>query len=101
MKNEDLFIKNIYSKNHDRISVALVYNTLSKEAHSGCGLYYEIYESRFIELLRDHISNLNEIDANKLRIYVESKGPRIDDDYYNEALKAESECRVEIYREQA
>lgn len=32
MINEDLFIKNIHSKNQDRISVALVYDTLSKEA---------------------------------------------------------------------
>lgn len=40
MINEDLFIKNIHSKNQDRISVALVYYTLSKEAHRGCGLYY-------------------------------------------------------------
>lgn len=54
MINEDLFIKNIHSKNQDRISVAMVYDTLSKEAHRGCGLYYEIYESCFIGLLRDH-----------------------------------------------
>ena len=66
MINEDLFIKNIHSKNQDRISVALVYDTLSKEAHRGCGLYYEIYESCFIGLLRDHLSELNEADANKL-----------------------------------
>ena len=45
MINEDLFINNLHSKNQDRISVALVYDTLSKEAHRGCGLYYEIYES--------------------------------------------------------
>lgn len=45
MINKDLSIKNIHSKNQDRISVALVYDTLSKEAHRGCGLYYEIYES--------------------------------------------------------
>ncbi|MDH6906293.1 dpoa decarboxylase, partial [Escherichia coli] len=55
MQKEDLFIRNIHSRNQDRISVALVYDTLSKEAHSGCGLYYEIYESRLIGLLRDHL----------------------------------------------
>ncbi|WP_430981802.1 hypothetical protein [Klebsiella pneumoniae] len=43
MQKEDLFIRNIHSRNQDRISVALIYDTLSKEAHSGCGLYYEIY----------------------------------------------------------
>ncbi|EDM2603585.1 TPA: dpoa decarboxylase [Escherichia coli] len=100
MQKEDLFIRNIHSRNQDRISVALVYDTLSKEAHSGCGLYYEIYESRLIGLLRDHLSVLNEVDANKLRHYAESKGTKIDDVSYSDALEAERECRAEIYREQ-
>ncbi|UMS25444.1 dpoa decarboxylase [Escherichia coli] len=100
MINEDSFIKNIYSKNQDRISVALVYDTLSKEAHRGCGLHYEIYKSCFIGLLRDHLSELNEDDANKLIRYAKSKGTKIDDASYSEALEAERECRAEIYREQ-
>ncbi|ELZ0370972.1 dpoa decarboxylase [Salmonella enterica] len=100
MQKEDLFIRNIHSRNQDRISVALVYDTLSKEAHSGCGLYYEIYESRLIGLLRDHLSVLNEADANNLRHYAESKGTKIDDVSYSDALEAERECRAEIYREQ-
>ncbi|EEL2951114.1 dpoa decarboxylase [Salmonella enterica] len=100
MINKDSFIKNIHSKNQDRIFVNLVYDTLSKEAHSGCGLYYEIYESRFIGLLRAHLSELNEADANKLRRYAESKGTKIDDASWSEALEAERECRSEIYREQ-
>lgn len=100
MQKEDLFIRNIHSRNQDRISVALIYDTLSKEAHSGCGLYYEIYESRLIGLLRDHLLELNEADANKLRRYAESKGTKIDDASYSEALEAEREFRAEIYREQ-
>ncbi|EHH8763749.1 dpoa decarboxylase [Escherichia coli] len=100
MQKEDLFIRNIHSRNQDRISVALIYDTLSKEAHSGCGLYYEIYESRLIGLLRDHLLELNEADANKLRRYAESKGTKIDDASYSEALEAERECRAGIYREQ-
>ncbi|EMY9281659.1 dpoa decarboxylase [Salmonella enterica] len=100
MINEDLFINNIHSKNQDRISVALVYNTLSKEAHRGCGLHYEIYESCFIGLLRDHLSELNEIDANKLIRHAKNQGTKIDDTSYSEALEAERECRAEIYREQ-
>ncbi|EIG9527343.1 dpoa decarboxylase [Salmonella enterica] len=100
MTNKNSFIKNIHSKNQDRISVALVYDTLSKEANRGCGLYYEIYESRFISLLRDHLSELNEADANKLMRYAESKGTKIDDASWSEALEVERECRAEIYREQ-
>lgn len=50
--------------------------------------------------LRDHLSELNEADANRLRRYAESKGTKIDDASYSEALEAERECRAEIYREQ-
>lgn len=100
MINENSFIKNIHSKNQDRISVALVYDSLSKEAHRGYGLYYEIYESCLIGLLHDHLSELNEADANKLRRYAESKGTKIDDESWSEALEAERECRAEIYRDQ-
>ncbi|EAM2837778.1 dpoa decarboxylase [Salmonella enterica] len=100
MNNEHLFISNIYSTNQDRISVTCIYDSLSKEAHHGCGLYYEIYESRFIALLRHHLSLLNKPDAEKLRRYAESQGTIIDDETYHAALNAERECRAEIAREQ-
>lgn len=100
MDKEDLFISNIHSTYQDRISVMCIYDSLSKEAHQGCGLYYEIYESRFIGLLRHHLSQLNEQDAGKLRLYAESQGTKVDDKTYREALNAELECRAEIAREQ-
>ncbi|MDG5055973.1 dpoa decarboxylase [Klebsiella pneumoniae] len=100
MRKKDLFIRNIHSRNQDRISIAMVYDTLSKEAHRGCGLYYEIYASRLIDLFRAHLSELNEADANKLMRYAESKGTKIYDTTWSEALEAERECRAEIYREQ-
>lgn len=100
MRKKDLFIRNIYSRNQGRISIAMVYDTLLKEAHRGCGLYYEIYASRLIDLFRAHLSELNEADANKLMRYAESKGTKIDDTTWSEALEAERECRAEIYREQ-
>ncbi|AHE43765.1 hypothetical protein [Klebsiella pneumoniae] len=100
MRKKDLFIRNIHSRNQDRISITMVYDTLSKEAHRGCGLYYEIYASRLIDLFRAHLSELNEADANKLMRYAESKGTKIDDTTWSEALEAERECRAEIYREQ-
>ncbi|WP_373853138.1 dpoa decarboxylase [Klebsiella variicola subsp. variicola] len=100
MRKKDLFIRNIHSRNQDKISIAMVYDTLSKEAHRGCGLYYEIYASRLIDLFRAHLSELNEADANKLMRYAESKGTKIDDTTWSEALEAERECRAEIYREQ-
>lgn len=100
MDKEDLFISNIHSTHHDRISVTCIYDSLSKKAHLGCGLYYEIYESRFIGLLRHHLSQLNESDAEKFRRYAESQGTRIDDETYHAVLNAERECRAEIAREQ-
>ncbi|MGJ3288874.1 dpoa decarboxylase [Klebsiella michiganensis] len=100
MNKEDRFIDNIHSKNQDRISVDVVYRKLAEEANHGCGLYYEIYESRFIGLLRHHLSLLNEPDAEKLRRYAESQGMKADDETYREALNAEWECRAEIVREQ-
>nr|WP_244989399.1 dpoa decarboxylase [Erwinia rhapontici] len=95
-----MFIPDIHSTHHDRISVTCIYDALSKEAHQGCGLYYEIYESRFIGLLRHHISQLNEPDAEKLRRYTESQGTKTGDEAYRAALNAERECRTEIAREQ-
>lgn len=77
-----------------------IYDSLSKEARQGCGLYYEIYESRFIGLLRHHLSQLNEPDAEKLRRYAESQSTKTDDETYHAALNAEQECRAEIAREQ-
>lgn len=100
MNKEDLFIANIHSTHHDRISVTCIYDSLSKKAHHGCGLYYEIYESRFIGLLRHHLSQLNESDAEKLRRYAESQGTKVDDDTYHAVLNAERECRADIAREQ-
>lgn len=100
MDKEDLFISNIHSIYQDRISVTCIYDSLSKEACRECGLYYEIYESRFIGLLRYHLSLLNGQDAEKLRQYAESQGTEIDDETYRAALNAERECRAEIAHEQ-
>ncbi|MEB6348653.1 dpoa decarboxylase [Klebsiella pneumoniae] len=100
MEKEDQFISNIHSTHQDRISVTCIYDSLSKEANQGCGLYYEIYESRFIGLLRHHLSQLNEQDAEKFRQYAESQGIKVDDETYRAVLNAEQECRAEIDREQ-
>lgn len=100
MDKENLFISNIHSMHQDRISVMAVYKNMQSKAHQGCGLYYEIYESRFIGLLRHHLSQLNEPDAEKLKQYAESQGTKVDDETYRAALNAEQECRAEIAREQ-
>ncbi|HFF9832973.1 dpoa decarboxylase [Serratia marcescens] len=100
MNKEDIFIKNIASKEQDRISVATVYERMSYIAHKGCGLHYEIYESRLIGMLIDHCEKLGDVDAKKLRLYAESKGTRLDEETFSEALDAERECFDEIRRNQ-
>lgn len=95
---DDIFIQNIKSKNKDRISAAVIYDLIEKEAHRGCGLHYEIYESRLIGGLLEHIAYLNDKDAATLRKYAEGKGTRID--AYSEALEAERQCWAEIHRDQ-
>ncbi len=65
MINEDLFIKNIHSKNQDRISVAMVYDTLSKEAHRGCGCitkYTKAVLSVFCAIIFQNLMKLTQID---------------------------------------
>ncbi len=65
MINEDLFIKNIHSKNQDRISVAMVYDTLSKKPTEVVELHYEIYESClsvFCAIIFQNLMKLTQID---------------------------------------
>ncbi|MGL5384320.1 MAG: dpoa decarboxylase [Serratia sp. (in: enterobacteria)] len=92
--------KHIKSKTKDRILAAVIYDMIAKEAHRGCGLHHEIYESRLIGSLLEYIAHLNEKDATMLIEYAERKGTIIDDDSYREALEAERQCREEICRDQ-
>ncbi|WP_034951154.1 hypothetical protein [Erwinia oleae] len=100
MNKEDLFIKNIHSKNQDRISVKRVFNNISESANKGCDLYYEIYEGRLLSGLRNYIYHLNDSDAEKLINYAASQGYKIDNDSYRISKLAEQECMAEIRKEQ-
>lgn len=102
MNNQDLFIKNINSKEQDRISVQKVINDISKSAHRGCGLYYEVYQARLLNELRNHTEYLDAVDAAKLTDYAASQGLYIDDDSIRaaEEAEAEAECWKEIRAQQ-
>lgn len=100
MNNQDLFIKNIHSKEQDRISVRKVLDQISKNAHRGCGLYYEIYEARLLNELRNHIEYLDALDATKLTDYAASQGFNIDNNSIRAADEAEAECWREIRAQQ-
>ncbi|HAF1406350.1 TPA: hypothetical protein G8O12_005173 [Salmonella enterica] len=58
MRN-DGFVQNIHSRNpFDVIRASVVLERLEKEAHRGCGLYYEIYVSRLITSALDYLDRL-------------------------------------------
>ncbi|QQN37433.1 hypothetical protein JHW33_23280 (plasmid) [Rahnella aceris] len=55
----DGFITDISSPHpFDVIRADVVISRLEKQAHAGCGLHYEIYESRLIGSALDHLSRL-------------------------------------------
>jgi hypothetical protein len=55
----DGFIKDISSSHpFDVIRADAVISRLEAQANNGCGLYYEIYESRLIGSALDHLSRL-------------------------------------------
>lgn len=65
MINEDLFIKNIHSKNQDRISVAMVYDTLSKKPTEVVGCitkYTKAVLSVFCAIIFQNLMKLTQID---------------------------------------
>lgn len=100
MNNQDLLIKNIDSKEQDRISVKKVVDNISKSAHHRCGLYHEVYHARLLNELRNHTEYLNAVDAAKLTDYAASQGLYIDDDSIRAAEEAEVECWREIRAQQ-
>ena len=55
----DGFITDISSSHpFDVIRADVVISRLEKQAHAGCGLHYEIYESRLISSALNHLSRL-------------------------------------------
>lgn len=59
MLRMDGFITDISSSHpFDVIRADVVISRLEKQAHAGCGLHYEIYESRLIGSALDHLSRL-------------------------------------------
>lgn len=92
-KESDLFIRNIYARHQDRISVTAVYNRISQAAGKRSGLHDAIYESLLITALREYIDRLNEKEAKTLRLYAEYWGVRTDDEHYFQAREAENKYR--------
>lgn len=55
----DGFVRNIYSSNpFDVIRADVVLLRMEKEAQRGCGLHFEIYESRLLGMALDYLAEL-------------------------------------------
>ncbi|HAU5635948.1 dpoa decarboxylase [Citrobacter amalonaticus] len=92
-KASGLFIRNIYSRHQDRISVIAVFNRISQAAGKRSGLHDAVYESLLITGLREYIDSLNEKDAETLTLYAEYRDIHTDDEHYFQAREAENKYR--------
>ncbi|TQN75860.1 UNVERIFIED_ORG: hypothetical protein FHU00_4907 [Citrobacter freundii] len=55
----DGFVRNIYSRNaFDVIRADVVLASMEKQANRGCGLHYEIYESRLLGMAMNYLAEL-------------------------------------------
>lgn len=55
----DGFVRNIYSRNaFDVIRADVVLAGMEKQANRGCGLHYEIYESRLLGMAMNYLAEL-------------------------------------------
>ncbi|ECF2939170.1 hypothetical protein E2G14_09865 [Salmonella enterica subsp. enterica serovar Reading] len=58
MRN-DGFVQNIHSRNpFDVIRACVVLARMEKQANRGCGLHYEIYESRLLSVAMNYLAEL-------------------------------------------
>ncbi|WNJ82253.1 hypothetical protein RJE46_24575 (plasmid) [Cedecea neteri] len=55
----DGFVRNLHSSNpFDVVRADSLIQRMEKQANAGCGLHYEIYESRLLGLALDYLCNL-------------------------------------------
>lgn len=64
----------------DSVSAASLISRIEKEAHRGCGLYYEIYHYRALEALRALLPVLSAGDADTLCQCAAGQGFYLDDE---------------------
>jgi hypothetical protein len=97
----DGFIKDISSSHpFDVIRADVVISRLEKQAHAGCGLHYEIYESRLIGSALDHLSRLPMKDRPVFIGSADRRGITLTWAAEEKAQNAYSELMAEIAAEQ-
>ncbi|MGP6457445.1 hypothetical protein ACRYSL_22565 (plasmid) [Enterobacter mori] len=84
----------------DSISAASLITRIEKEAHRGCGLYYEIYHFRVLDELQNALTKLSADDAAIFLEVAVSQGFRLDVSAINDAHQAYCVTLSEIRKEQ-
>lgn len=96
----DGFFTNVFSSNkYDVISFKSLFDRMSNEANYGCGLYFEIYQIKLLDALRNYSQQLNENERVLFSVYAENEGFKLDDWFYEQAVIAYQECLAEINAE--
>ncbi|WP_336222905.1 hypothetical protein [Enterobacter kobei] len=84
----------------DSVSALSLIDRISKEAHRGCGLYYEIYHYRVVEALLALLPLLSAGDADTLRQCAAGQGFHLDDEAREASELAYRNVLNNIRREQ-
>lgn len=84
----------------DSVSAASLISRIEKEAHRGCGLYYEIYEYRTLCELRRVLTSLSVCDAETFMTVAADHGFSLADNAFQVSRMMYLETMDEIRREQ-
>jgi hypothetical protein len=84
----------------DSVSAASLITRIEKEAHRGCGLYYEIYNYRALSELMAVLTNLSAGDAETFIRVAANRGFSLDSSTRVEVDREYQKILTEIRREQ-
>lgn len=84
----------------DSISAESAVKHIEKNAHQGCGLYYEIYHQRVISQLLDVIAGLGTFDAEILKQAASRRGFNLDSQSVEESRQCYHDTLAEIRQNQ-
>lgn len=91
------FIRHPWSTQRgDSMRADAVIQALSRTAHLGCGLHYEIYEYRLVSELRALLDGLDSTDRETLTAEAARQGVRLDDASVQESSLAYHHTLQEI-----
>jgi hypothetical protein len=84
----------------DSVSVRSLIQRAEKEAHHGCGLYFEIYQYRVLDQLRSLLTVIDAADATTFINVAANCGYLLDDSTMQDARQAYETILEEIRKDQ-